>query len=325
MKKPIKIVVTGAAGNIAYALVFRIASGELFGKKQLVQLSLLEVPQVVDKVKGLVMELEDCAFPTLQGVTVSDNPEIAFADAEIVFLVGAKPRGPGMERNDLLIENSNIFKVQGKALSSVAKKNVKILVVGNPANTNTLIAMANAPKLKHDNFSSMMRLDQNRAYASIAQKIGCRATDLKQVVVWGNHSATQFPDTTYGLYKTKKLKTILDSSWVKNTFIPEIQQRGAAIIKARGASSAASAASAAIDHMKSWVFGDSQWVSMGVLSNGNAYRVANDIYFSFPIKINKGKVKIIKNLSIDDFQAERIKATEKELLEERDIVKNLIP
>ena len=325
MSKTKKVVVTGAAGNIAYSLIFRIASGGLFGPKQKIHLSLLEVPAVVAKVKGVVMELDDCAFPLLESVSVSDKPKIAFGDADIVFLVGSKPRGPGMERNDLLLDNSNIFKEQGRALSAVAKKSVKVLVVGNPANTNTLIAMANAPKLAPSNFSSMMRLDQNRAYGAIAQKLNCSVVDIKQVAVWGNHSATQFPDITYGLYKRKKLPTLLSPTWVANTFTPMVQKRGAAVIAARGASSAASAASAAIDHMVSWTQGDSGWVSMGVLSDGNPYGISKGIYFSFPITCSGKKTAIIKGLTLSKQQQQKLAQTEKELLEERDIVAKLIP
>ena len=325
MKKPIKIAVTGAAGNIAYSLLFRLASGDLFGKNQPISLSLLEVPGIVNKVSGVEMELQDCAFETLHKIEVSSNPMVGFRDADIIFLVGAKPRSKGMERNDLILDNSKIFQAQGKAIDKVASKKVRVLVVGNPANTNTLIAMANSKRLKATNYSSMMRLDQNRSYSVLAEKLKCPVSDFSKVVVWGNHSATQFPDISYGYYKKKPLSKLLTSRWVTGTFIPKIQQRGASIINARGASSAASAASAAIDHMKSWISGDKDWVSMGILSDKNPYDIASGLYFSFPIKASRTEIKIVKNLSLNPQQRARLKATEKELIEERDIVKNLIP
>lgn len=324
-KKPIKVAITGAAGNIAYSLIFRVASGELLGKNQPVILSLIEVPAAISKVDGVIMEIKDCAFELVHGVESTANQNKGFRDVDVAFLVGAKPRGPGMERNDLILENSKIFQIQGKALDRGAKKNVKVLVVGNPANTNTLIAMANSKRLSHKNYSSMMRLDQNRAYSSIAEKLKCSITELSRIVVWGNHSSTQFPDIDYGMYKKQPLTKLLTNQWLRRSFIPQIQQRGATIIKARGASSAASAASAAIDHMKSWLNGDKDWVSMGVLSDGNPYNIAKGLFYSFPISIKSGKPAIVKNLKLNDFQFERLKATEEELLKERDIVKALIP
>jgi len=318
MKAPVRVAVTGAAGQISYSLIFRIASGSMLGPDQPVILQLLEIPPAMGALQGVLMELNDCAFPLVAGVIATDDPNVAFKDIEFALLVGSRPRGPGMERSDLLNANGAIFTVQGKALSENANPNVRVLVVGNPANTNALICMKNAPKLNPRNVTAMMRLDHNRAMSQIAEKTGTHSTKVEKVVVWGNHSATQYPDISYATADGKAVKSLVSDEWNKNDFIPTVQQRGAAIIKARGASSAASAASAAVDHMRTWALGSNgQWVSMGVFSKGNPYGVDEDLMFAFPIVCENGDYKIVEGLEISAFSREMIKKTEAELQGER--------
>lgn len=318
MKAPVRVAVTGAAGQISYSLIFRIASGSMLGPDQPVILQLLEIPPAMGALQGVLMELNDCAFPLVAGVIATDDPNVAFKDVEFALLVGSRPRGPGMERSDLLNANGAIFTVQGKALSDNANPNCRVLVVGNPANTNALICMKNAPKLNPRNVTAMMRLDHNRAMSQIAEKTGTHSTKVEKVVVWGNHSSTQYPDISYATADGKAVKGLVDDEWNKNYFIPTVQQRGAAIIKARGASSAASAASAAVDHMRSWALGSGgQWVSMGIYSKGNPYGVDEDLMFAFPIVCEGGQYKIVEGLEISDFSREMIKKTEAELQGER--------
>jgi malate dehydrogenase len=318
MKAPVRVAVTGAAGQISYSLIFRIASGSMLGPDQPVILQLLEIPPAMGALQGVLMELNDCAFPLVAGVIATDDPNVAFKDVDFALLVGSRPRGPGMERSDLLNANGAIFTVQGKALSDNAKPTVRVLVVGNPANTNALICQKNAPKLNPRNVTAMMRLDHNRAMSQIAEKTGCHSTQVEKVVVWGNHSATQYPDISYATAAGKSVKSLVSDEWNKNDFIPTVQQRGAAIIKARGASSAASAASAAVDHMRTWALGSNgQWVSMGVCSKGNPYGVDEDLIFAFPIVCANGDWKIVEGLEIDAFSREMIKKTEAELQGER--------
>jgi malate dehydrogenase len=325
MKNPKRIVITGAAGQISYSLIFRIAHGDMLGQDQPVILQLLEIPPAMGALNGVVMELSDCAFPLLQGVVATADPNIAFKDADYALLVGARPRGPGMERSDLLKVNAEIFSVQGKALNDHASQNVKVLVVGNPANTNALIALKNAPDIDPRNFSAMMRLDHNRSIAQLAEKIGTRTTQIEKMVVWGNHSATQYPDISFALAEGLSVKERVPREWYVNEFIPCVQQRGAAIIKARGASSAASAASSAIDHMRDWALGtQGRWVSMGVYSAGNSYGIDNDIIYSFPIQCEGGAWREIEGLEVSDFSRERMKVTESELLGEKEAISNLI-
>lgn len=325
MTQPARVAITGAAGQIGYQLAFRIASGQMLGPDTPVILQLLEIPPALGALKGVEMELLDCAFPTLAGVVATDKPEEAFADANYALLVGAKPRGPGMERKDLLMENAKIFSAQGKALNDNAHRKVKVLVVGNPANTNALIAYSNAPDLDHARFTAMTRLDHNRALAQLALKTGTPVKDIRQMTIWGNHSATQYPDISHCLVAGKAAPTLVDEAWVKDDFIPTVQQRGAAIIKARGLSSAASAASSAIDHIRDWALGSpsDDWVSMAVPSDGS-YGVPEGIVYSFPVRCRDGRWEIVQDLEISDFSRERMKATEAELLEERDGVKDLL-
>ncbi len=325
MKAPVRVAVTGAAGQISYSIIFRIASGSMLGPDQPVILQLLEIPPAMDALKGVVMELNDCAFPLVAGVVATDDANVAFKDTDYAVLVGARPRGPGMERADLLEANAAIFSAQGKALNDNANKDVKVLVVGNPANTNALITLKNAPDLNPRNITAMMRLDHNRAMSQLAEKTDCHSTDIEQMVVWGNHSATQYPDISYCTVKGEAAKGMVDDAWNVDNFIPVVQQRGAAIIKARGASSAASAASAAVDHMRSWALGsEGQWVSMGVFSAGNPYGIDEDIIYSFPITCENGKWKIVEGLEVNDFSRERMKQTEDELTGERDAIKHLL-
>jgi malate dehydrogenase len=325
MTKPARVAITGAAGQIGYQLAFRIASGQLLGPDQPVILQLLEIPPALGALRGVEMELSDCAFETLEGIVATDDPAVAFKDADYALLVGAKPRGPGMERKDLLLENAKIFSVQGKALNEHASRKVKVLVVGNPANTNALIAMANAPDLDHARFTAMTRLDHNRAISQLAAKTGAPVADILKMVIWGNHSATQYPDISFATVGGEPAPTLVDQAWVTDEFIPTVQQRGAAIIKARGASSAASAASAAIDHVRDWALGspEGDWVSMAVPSDGS-YGVAEGIVYSFPVTCANGRYEIVQGLEISEFSAQRMKATEAELLEERDGVKDLL-
>ena len=324
-KKPVCIAVTGAAGQIGYQLIFRIAAGDMLGPKQPVILQLLEVSPALPALNGVVMELNDCAFPLLAGIVATDDAETAFKDADYALLVGARPRGPGMERKDLLLENAKIFSAQGKALNKTAKKNIKVLVVGNPANTNALIAASNAPRIPKKNFTAMMRLDHNRALSQLATKTGSHVTDIKRMTIWGNHSSTQYPDINYATVKGKPAVKLVDENWFKNEFIPTVQQRGAAVIKARGLSSAASAASAAIDHMRDWALGTPKgsWVSMGVASDGS-YGIKPGIVYGYPVTCSKGQWKIVKGLKTSVFSQERMHATEAELREEREGVKDLL-
>jgi len=325
MKIPLKIAVTGAAGQISYSLLFRIAAGDLFGMDQPVALHLLEIEPAMGALKGVEMELDDCAFPLLQQIVSTDDPETAFKEIDYAFLVGARPRGPGMERKDLLTANAEIFSVQGKALDAVAKRDAKILVTGNPANTNALIAMKNAPELQPNQFSAMMRLDHNRAISQLAHKCGVATSQIKRMIVWGNHSSTQYPDIHHALVDGHRAIDLVDRPWFADDFIPTVQQRGAAIIKARGSSSAASAANAAIDHMRSWVFGtpDDDWVSMAVPSDGS-YGIEEGVFYSYPVTVVNGAVHIVQKLEIDAFSRERMAATEEELKEEREAVKHLL-
>ncbi|WP_341250484.1 malate dehydrogenase [Euzebya pacifica] len=322
---PVRVAVTGAAGQIGYQLLFRIASGGMLGPDQPVILQMLEIPPAMDALKGVVMELDDCAFPLLAGTVQSDDPNVAFKDADYALLVGSRPRGPGMERSDLLEANGAIFTVQGKALNDHASPDVKVLVVGNPANTNCLIAMNNAPDLPDEQFTAMTRLDHNRAMSQLAAKTGASVNDIKKMTIWGNHSATQYPDLFHCEVDGKNAAAqVDDQTWLEDDFIPTVQKRGAAIIAARGASSAASAASAALDHMRDWALGtpDGDWVSMAVPSDGS-YGVPEGLLSSFPCTTADGKWSIVQGLDIDDFSRGRIDATVAELAEERDTVKDL--
>jgi malate dehydrogenase len=326
MKTPVRVAVTGAAGQIGYSLLFRIAAGDMLGPDQPVILQLLEVPPAMDAVQGVIMELDDCAFPLVAGLQASDKPEEAFKDADYIMLVGAKPRGPGMERKDLLEANAAIFSVQGQAMNAVASRDVRVLAVGNPANTNALIARHNAPDLDPRSFTAMTRLDHNRALAQLANRTGRHVTDIERLTVWGNHSATQYPDVSHARVDGKPAPEWVDQSWLEESFIPTVQQRGAAIIKARGQSSAASAASAAIDHMRDWTLGTAgdDWVSMAIPSDGS-YGIAEGLIYSFPVRCVEGRYQIVQGLHIDDFSRARMSATEQELIEERDAVKHLLP
>ncbi len=327
MKQPVRIAVTGAAGNISYAMLFRIASGEMLGKDQPVILNLLEITPALDALKGVVMELQDCAFPLLVDIVQTDDAKVAFKDVSYALLVGSRPRGPGMERKDLLEANAAIFSAQGKALNEVAKRDVKVLVVGNPANTNAVIAQRNAPDLDPRNFTAMTRLDHNRAIAQLAEKTESTVNDVKKMIIWGNHSSTQYPDLTACTVNGKSALDLVDRDWYENTYIPEVQKRGAAIIKARGASSAASAANAAIDHIRTWVMGTDgdDWVSMAVYSNGE-YGVAKGLIYSFPCTCSNGDWSIVEDVDVSaEFSKEKMAATEQELSEERDAVSHLLP
>jgi malate dehydrogenase len=325
MKKPVRVAITGAAGQISYSLIFRIASGNMLGKDQPVILQLLEIPPAMGALNGVVMELKDCAFPLVADVVPTDDPNVAFQGTDYAILVGARPRGPGMERSDLLKANAAIFSVQGKALSDHASRDVKVLVVGNPANTNALITLKNAPNLNPRNICAMMRLDHNRAVSQLAAKTGTHTTEIEKMVVWGNHSSTQYPDISYATVAGQPAVDKVDDAWYKNEFIPTVQQRGAAIIKARGASSAASAASAAVDHMRDWAQGTSgRWVSMGVYSAGNSYGIDEDIIFSFPIQCENGQWKEISGLQVNEFSRDRLTATQNELLEEKAAIADLL-
>ena len=327
MKTPVRVAVTGAAGQIGYALLFRIASGEMLGKDQPVILQMLELPmeKAQAALKGVMMELEDCAFPLLAGMVGTDDPEVAFKDADIALLVGARPRGPGMERKDLLLENAKIFTAQGAALNKVASRDVKVLVVGNPANTNALIAMKSAPDLKPQNFTAMLRLDHNRALSQLATKLGKPVGSIEKLVVWGNHSPTMYPDYRFATADGESVaEAINDQDWNANTFIPTVGKRGAAIIEARGLSSAASAANAAIDHVRDWVLGSNgKWVTMGVPSDGS-YGIPEGVMFGFPVTTANGEYTLVKDLPIDDFSQKYIDRTLAELEEERAGVAHLL-
>lgn len=326
MKAPVRVAVTGAAGQISYSLLFRIASGEMLGKDQPVILQLLEITPAMNALKGVAMELDDCAFPLLQGIVCSDDPNVVFKDAEYALLVGARPRGPGMERKDLLEANAAIFSVQGKAINDHAARNIKVLVVGNPANTNALIAQRNAPDIDPRQFTAMTRLDHNRAMTQLGQKVGVAITEITKMTIWGNHSSTQYPDLFHALVNGEVAVDKVDQSWYESEYIPTVQQRGAAIIAARGASSAASAANAAIDHMHDWALGteDGDWVSMGVYSDGS-YGIEEGLIYSFPCVCKNGDWEIVQGLEVDDFSRGKMDATATELKEERDAVKSLLP
>ena len=325
---PVRVAVTGAAGQIGYSLLFRIASGEMLGKDQPVILQLLEIPdeKAQKALKGVMMELDDCAFPLLHGMLPASDPMVAFKDVDVALLVGARPRGPGMERKDLLEANGKIFAPQGQALDKVAKRDVRVLVVGNPANTNCLIAMKNAKSLKPTQFTAMMRLDHNRAMSQVSQKINKPVSAVRKIAVWGNHSATQYPDLFHAEADGKKVWPMInDQAWLEQTFIPTVQKRGAAIIEARGLSSAASAAAAAIDHVRDWVKGtrEGDWVSMGIPSDGS-YGIPEGVMYGYPVTCKGGRYEIVKGLDISDFARKRMDATLKELHEERDGIKQLL-
>ena len=325
MKPTLRVAVTGAAGQIAYSLLFRIANGDLLGKDQPVALQLLDLPQAQNALRGVVMEIEDCAFPLLNQIVITDNPNIAFKDADVALLVGARPRSKDMERKDLLTANAEIFKVQGKALNEVANRNVKVLVVGNPANTNAYIAMRSAPDLPKQNFTAMLRLDHNRALSQLAAKANCPVASIQNLAVWGNHSPTMYPDYRFAHVDGKKLPALInDDEWNKNVFIPTVAKRGTAIIEARGLSSAASAANAAIDHIHDWVLGtNNQWVTMGVPSDGS-YGIPESTLYGFPVTCEQGQYKIVQGLEIDAFSREKMNLTLKELEEEKSNIEHLL-
>ena len=325
MKPAVNVAITGAAGQIGYALAFRVASGQMLGADTPVNLHLLEVTPALPQLAGVVMELNDCAFPTLNKIVATDDAKVAFKDCQAALLVGARPRGPGMERKDLLLANAQIFSAQGRAINDAASRDVRVLVVGNPANTNSLIAASNAPDIERRNFTAMTRLDHNRALAQLAAKTGAHTTDVRRMIIWGNHSATQHPDISHCTVAGKPAKSMVEAEWYREEFIPTVQQRGAAVIKARGSSSAASAASAAIDHMRDWALGtpEGDWVSMAVPADGS-YGIGEGVTYSYPVTCKDGKYAVVQGLAIDEFTRERMDATHRELLEERDGVKDLI-
>ena len=327
MKPPVRIAVTGAAGQIGYSLLFRIANGDMLGKDQPVVLQLLEIPdeKAQKALKGVMMEIDDCAFPLLAGMSAHSDPNTAFKDADVALLVGARPRGPGMERKDLLTANAQIFTVQGRALNAVASRNVKVLVVGNPANTNAYIAMKSAPDLSRRNFTAMLRLDHNRALSQLAAKTGKPIAAIEKLIVWGNHSPTMYPDYRYATIDGQSVKAMInDDTWNKDTFIPTVGKRGAAIIEARGLSSAASAANAAIDHVRDWVLGSNgKWVTMGVAADGS-YGIPQDVMYGYPVTTANGDYQLVQGLDIDEFSRERMNFTLKELEEERAGVAHLL-
>lgn len=325
MKSPVRVTVTGAAGQISYGLLFRIASGDMLGPDQPVILQLLEIPPAMNALQGVVMELDDCAFPLLKGIVATDDPNVAFKDSDFALLVGAMPRKKGMERKDLLTANSKIFSVQGKAIDQHAKKDIRVLVVGNPANTNALITMANAPSIKPGNITAMTRLDHNRAISQLATKLDVDSTLVSKMTIWGNHSATQYPDISNTVVDGKPAADLVDQDWYRDDFIPTVQKRGAAIIEARGASSAASAANAAIAHIRTWVQGtaDGDWTSMGIPSDGS-YGVDEGLIYSFPVTCKDGEYSIVSGLEIDQYSREKMDATLAELKQESDEVKDLL-
>jgi len=325
MKNPVCVTITGAAGQIGYQLAFRIASGQMLGADQPVLLKLLEIAPALPALEGVAMELDDCAFSTLAGVVATDDANLAFKDSDYALLVGARPRGPGMERKDLLEANAQIFSVQGKAINDHASRGIRVLVVGNPANTNALIASANAPDIDKANFTAMTRLDHNRAASQLAQKTSRHVNDVRQMIIWGNHSATQYPDIHHASVAGQPALEMVGQDWFSDSFIPDVQQRGAAIIKARGASSAASAASAAIDHMHDWTMGTPQddWVSMAIPADGS-YGIEPGIVYSYPVRISDGRYEIVQGLAINEFSQARMQATEAELREERAAVESLL-
>lgn len=326
MKAPVRVTVTGAAGQISYSLLFRIAAGEMLGPDQPVILQMLEITPALGALQGVAMELEDCAFPLLAAMVCTDDPSVAFKDTDYALLVGARPRGPGMERKDLLEANAAIFSVQGKAINAVASRAIKVLVVGNPANTNALITQRNAPDINPRQFTAMTRLDHNRALTQLAQKVGKSINDVTKIIIWGNHSATQYPDIHNAQVGGISALSLVDQAWYETDLIPTVQQRGAAIIKARGASSAASAANAAISHMRTWVLGsaDNDWVSMGVYSDGS-YGIDEGLIYSMPCVCKGGDWQVVQELPINDFSRTKMDATALELQEERDAVKHLLP
>ncbi|MBT6275758.1 MAG: malate dehydrogenase [Chromatiales bacterium] len=325
MKAPVRVAVTGAAGQISYSLLFRIASGEMLGADQPVILQLLEITPALKALEGVVMEITDCANPLLQDVVTTDDANVAFKDVNYAMLVGARPRGPGMERGDLLAENGKIFGPQGRALNDHASRDVKVLVIGNPANTNALIAMKSAPDLSPSQFSAMTRLDHNRAIGQLAMKTASAVTDVRRMTIWGNHSATQYPDISHCIVDGKAATSLVDTAWVRDEFIPRVQKRGAEVIDARGLSSAASAGYAGLDHMRTWVNGSAEgdWVSMAIPSDGS-YGIPEGLMYSHPVTISNGEVSIVQGLDIDDFSREKMTATRTELEEERDAVKGLL-
>jgi malate dehydrogenase len=325
MKTPMRVAVTGGAGQIAYSLLFRIASGEMLGSDQPVYLQLLEIAPALNALKGVVMELNDCAYPLLQGVSIGDDPNVAFKDADVAMLVGARPRSKGMERGDLLAENGKIFGPQGRALNEHASRDIKVLVIGNPANTNCLIAMNNAPDLNRNQFTAMMRLDHNRSISQLAEKTASAVSAIAKVTVWGNHSATQYPDLNHATVAGKAAMSLLDQAWVSEEFIPRVQNRGAEIIEARGLSSAASAAFAGLSHIRDWISGtaDGDWVSMGIASDGS-YGISEGLIYSYPCVCSNGGFEIVQGLSVNDFSRAKMDATLRELEEERDAVRSLL-
>ena len=326
MKAPVRVAVTGAAGQISYSLLFRIASGDMLGKDQPIILQLLEITPAMEALKGVIMELEDGAFPLVAGIVGTDDANVAFKDANYALLVGARPRGPGMERKDLLEANAAIFSAQGKAINDNASKDIKVLVVGNPANTNALIAQRNAPDINPRQFTAMTRLDHNRGMAQLANKLGKTVNDITKMTIWGNHSSTQYPDLHHCEVDGKVAIDQVEQDWYESDYIPTVQQRGAAIIKARGASSAASAANAAVDHMRSWALGtdEGDWVSMGIYSDGS-YGIQEGLIYSFPCTCKDGDWTIVQDLEVNDFSRGKMQATEQELAEERDAVSHLLP
>ncbi len=325
MKQAVRVAITGAAGNIGYAIAFRIAFGDMLGPDQPVILHLLEIPPALPALQGVVMELNDCAFPLLQGVVATDDVNVAFKDVNFALLVGARPRGPGMERKDLLTANGAIFGPQGKALNDHATRDVRVVVVGNPANTNALIAASNAPDLDRRQFTAMTRLDHNRALSQLAEKTGSHVNDIKKMLIWGNHSSTQYPDIRFCTVKGQPATGLVEQNWYRNEFIPTVQQRGAAIIKARGASSAASAGSSALDHIRNWTLGtaDGDWVSMAIPSDGS-YGIPEGVIYSYPCVCKNGQYEIVQGLDIDDFSRERMRLTDQELREERTAIEELL-
>lgn len=325
MKSPVRVAVTGAAGQISYSLLFRIASGEMLGEDQPVILQLLEVTPALKALNGVIMEIKDCAYPLLEDIIATDDVNVAFSDVSYALLVGAKPRGPGMERKDLLSENGKIFGPQGRALNEHASRDVKVLVIGNPANTNALIAMKSAPDLDPRQFTAMMRLDHNRAISQLAEKTGSAVSDIRKMAVWGNHSPTQYPDINHATVNNISATELVDTAWVRDEFIPRVQKRGAEIIGARGSSSAASAAYAGLEHIRDWVKGTSKdgWVTMGIPSDGS-YGIPEGVIYGYPVTITNGKYEIVQDLGIDEFSREKMDASLKELQEERDAIKDLL-
>ena len=324
MNTPVNVVITGAAGNIAYSAIFRIAAGQMLGENQPINLMLIDIEPAMNALNGVKFELEDCAFPLLNSITTTFNLNQGFEQCDYALLIGAKPRMKGMERKDLLKDNGKIFKPQGKAINEVASKKIKVLVVGNPANTNALITMHNAPTIDPKQFTSMMRLDHDRSLAQVANKYNTNIKEVKKIIVWGNHSNTQVPDLSNAEVSGKNIKDIMNEDWYKNDFIPRIQNRGAEIIEARGSSSAASAANAAITHMRDWVSGNNDWLSIGQISNNNPFNISEDIMFSFPSICNEGSYEMIKDIEMSEILNDYIKITEKELIQERDSVLDLL-